>query len=258
MTFSAQLKIGYKSYPKALNFIFKNRLSAYFLIPIALNILLIVGGESIITSYTDDLKEIINQWLSIEDADFFLSEYLEGFLSVLVSIFVQFFFFLFLAFLGGHIIIIFLSPVFSILSEKTEYKLNGKEYHANFKQTILDIVRGIGISLRNMLIEIFLGIIAFFLGFIPVVGLFAAIALFLMASYFFGFSYIDLMHERRRFTIKQSIKRMRKLKGVAIANGSVFALALMIPFCGASIAVFVAIVSVVAATIAIHEIEQGL
>jgi CysZ protein len=64
---------------------------------------------------------------------------------------------------------------------------------------------------------------------------------------------MDYTNERRRLTVKQSVQFIRKNKGVAIANGAVFSFLLMVPYCGYSLAGFGAIISVVAATIAIHQ-----
>ena len=70
---------------------------------------------------------------------------------------------------------------------------------------------------------------------------------------FYGFSFIDYTNERRRLSVKQSVAFIRQNKGVAVTNGAVFSLLLMIPFCGYSLAGFGAIISVVAATLAIHQ-----
>ena len=49
---------------------------------------------------------------------------------------------------------------------------------------------------------------------------------------------------------------MRNNKGLTLANGSVFACVIMLPWIGGLLAGFVAINSVVAATIAVYEAED--
>jgi CysZ protein len=111
-------------------------------------------------------------------------------------------------------------------------------------------------AIRNMLIELFFLILAIIIGFIPVIGLFAAILLFFVSAYFYGFSFIDYYNERKRLSIKQSTEIVKKHKGLAISNGGVFALSLLVPFCGSYLVLFVSIISVVAATMAMVEIDK--
>jgi CysZ protein len=84
-------------------------------------------------------------------------------------------------------------------------------------------------------------------------GIIGTIILFFIASYFYGFAFIDYNSERRRLSVKQSVQFIRKNKGMAVANGMVFSFFMLIPFCGTTLAGFAAIVSVVAATIAVHD-----
>ena len=44
----------------------------------------------------------------------------------------------------------------------------------------------------------------------------------LVAFYYYGFGFIDFMNERRRLTIKQSVKFGKKHRGFAIALGLIF------------------------------------
>jgi len=186
----------------------------------------------------------------LRDAGYYIQKVLSGFLWLFFKIT---FFFVFATF-GGYVVIICLSPIFAILSEKTEEILLGKTYPFNPDQMMRDIVRGVLIALRNVFIETFYLILFFILGFIPLVGQFAALILFFISAYFYGFSFIDYALERQRFNIKKSVQFMRLNKGVAIANGSIFALVMFIPFCGVTLAGFVSIVSVVAATISAQKI----
>jgi len=118
---------------------------------------------------------------------------------------------------------------------------------------IKDMIRGIVIAVRNLMIEIIFVILAFFVGFIPIIGIIGAIVLFLISSYFYGFSFIDYMNERKKLTIRESVSVGRKYKWIAISNGAVFSISLLVPYCGAFVSLFVSIIAVVAATIAMHK-----
>jgi len=231
---------GLKAYGKAFNLIFSKGLGWFLLFPLVLNILLIILGFYGVGTLIDYSKEWMDEALKLEGADFWGVEYLKSisvFISGIAGVFIGIIFrvihFFVFALFGGYIIIILMSPVFAVLSEKTEEILTGNKYP---------------------FIETAYIILFFILGFIPIIGQFAALVLFFISSYFYGFSFIDYTNERRRLSIKQSIQFIRKYRGMAIANGLVFALAMMIPLCGTTIAGFVAIFSVVAATVAMHNV----
>jgi len=86
--------------------------------------------------------------------------------------------------LTRYVMLTALSPLLSIVSEKVEKILTGNTYKFNLKQLIKDVKRALLIATRN--------------------------------------SFLDYVMERRRLTIKESIKFVRKHKGVAIALGSLF------------------------------------
>lgn len=244
-----------------MQFIFANSLWWYFLFPILLNILFFIGGFYGIEVLTTTAKEWVSESLSpsneplfgiefLKDTSPYFQKFVGGFIWL---IFKLSFFFIFATF-GGYLVIICLSPVFAILSEKTEEILDGKKYPFNPDQLMRDIVRGILIALRNVSIETFYLLLFFILGFIPLVGQFAAVLLFFISAYFYGFSFIDYSLERQHFSVTQSVQFMRKNKVVAIVNGSVFALIMLIPIIGITLAGFVSIIAVVAATISAQKI----
>jgi CysZ protein len=245
---------GFSAYGKAFDIIFSNGLWWYFLFPVLLNILIFVGGIYGIGSLANFVEDWLVGLANLEEGAFWGAVYLKSIMSGFIWIFFKFVFFFVFATFGGYIIIILMSPVFAILSEKTEEILTGNKYPFNGDQLMRDIVRGVVIAFRNMFIELGYIIVFFIVGFIPVIGQFAAIILFVISAYFYGFAFIDYTNERRRLTINQSVRFIRQHKGMAIGNGFIFALAMFIPFCGTTIAGFVAIVSVVAATISTHKV----
>lgn len=254
---------GFSAYGKALNIIFTKGLWWYFIFPILLNVIFLIGGWLGIGSITDYIESWLTGLLSFDGDSFTgasmlepISGYLSGAAGVVVWAVLKIAFFWVFATVGGYIVIICLSPVFAFLSEKTEEVLTGNKYPFNGDQLMRDVVRGILIALRNMSIELVYMFGIFILGLIiPFIGgIIGTIILFFIASYFYGFAFIDYTNERRRLTIKQSVKFIRANKGMAIANGMVFSLFMFIPFCGTTLAGFAAIVSVVAATVATHKV----
>lgn len=252
---------GLVAYPKAIGLIFSNGLWWYFLFPILLNILFFVGGfygigvlsdtvQSWLTTALESDSETFLGIAFLKDIGLYVNKIASGFLWIFLK---MIFFFIFATF-GGYIVIICLSPIFAILSEKTEEILTQKKYPFNADQLMRDIVRGVLIAFRNLFIETLFIILFFILSFIPVIGQVAAVIMFFISAYFYGFSFIDYYLERQKYNLRQSVRFMRLNKGVAIANGSIFALVMFIPFCGITLAGFVAIVSVVAATISSHKV----
>ncbi|MBL4669324.1 MAG: EI24 domain-containing protein [Flavobacteriales bacterium] len=255
--------VGFSAYGKAMSMLFTKQLWWFLLFPVLLNIIFLIAGWLGIGSLTDYIENWLKGLMAFDGDSFIGASFLEpiaGYISGIAGFLVwgvlKFIFFFVFATIGGYIVIICLSPVFAILSEKTEEMLTGNKYPFNGDQIMRDVVRGILIAFRNMFIEFGYMILIFLLGiFIPIIGgVIGTILLFFIASYFYGFAFIDYTNERRRLTIKQSVKFIRANKGMAIANGMVFSFFMLIPFCGTTLAGFAAILSVVAATIATHKV----
>jgi len=254
---------GFSAYGKAIELLFTKGLIWYMIFPILLNVLFLVLGWLGIGSLTDYVENWLQGIMQIEDDSFSgaeylapVSSYISGIAGGIVWVLMKFIFFFVFAYFGGYIVIICLSPVFAMLSEKTEEILTGNKYKFNGDQMMRDVVRGILLAFRNLFIELFYMIAIFSLGlFIPFIGgIVGSILLFFISSYFYGFSFIDYNNERRRMTLKQSVQFIRANKGMAIGNGMIFSIFLLIPFCGTTLAGFIAIISVIAATIATHKV----
>lgn len=245
-----QFKIGAKSFFKAIPFIFKNQLGWFFIFPILFNIILFIIGLEAVSKATDFTTTYLKEQLTSPDVPEWIGTFLTGFVWILFKIL---FFFIF-AYLGGFITLILLSPVLAVLSEKVDQKLTGKSYPFNISQLIKDILRGITIAVRNMALELVALIALFVFSFIPIIGWSSPIIMFLVSSYFYGFAFIDYSSERQKLNISESVQFVRNNKGVAITNGTIYSFFLLIPFVGMMLSGFVAIISVVAATIAVHEI----
>lgn len=244
---------GIGAYSKAMGLIFNKGLAWFFIFPLILNIIFFWIGTELISDLNEYVKQAVDGYISGLDISFLNNGTFKGGLMIAIKILLRVAYFFAFAFFGGYIIVAAMSPIFSWLSEKTEKALTGENYPFSFRQLIKDVVRGLLIVIRNVSLELIIGLLLFILSFIPLVGLITPIIMFMVTSYFYGFSFLDYAIERKRMNVSDSVKYMRSNKGVVMGNGFLFALSLLVPFCGVLLSGFIAIVSVVAGTITVVE-----
>ena len=243
--------IAISAYGKAYHVIRKYRLWKLILIPGLLYMLLFVAGFYVF-SLTG--KQIVNERLLnilgikewLERMDSGLLSFVFSFTGLVVWLVGMLFYFS----LFKYFWLIVGSPVFAWLSEKTESLVSGKGFDFSWKQLLRDMLRGIGISARNMLWQTVYLIALFFISLIPVIGWAVPFFVLLIEAYYFGFSMLDYNFERRDESISNSIRYIGLHKGLAIGNGMVFYAMHAIPIVGWLLAPAFA---VVAATITMME-----
>lgn len=227
-----------------------NKLARYLLIPVLLNIIVVVVLVFSGVGIGDWINGIIER--SVENMNGWIHAAMIG-----IKIILPIIFFALFIFIGGTIVNILMSPIYTFLSEKTETILTGKEFPFDFKQTLKDVWRAIIIALRNTAKQLSLTVLCLLLNFIPVVGSVASIILiFIINAYYFGYGFMDYTYERWRLSPKDSRKETHKLKFIAFATGAVYSLPLYL-FCGAFIAAFIGGVSTVAATISQISLKEN-
>lgn len=255
MSLIKEFFIALASYSDALSLLFHRKIRIFLLIPILINILLIVGGYRLLGLWANDLSDYLSQFVDVASWDFLGSSYIDDIFRLGFHIIFRILWFFFIAFYGGFLVIILMSPFFSLLSERVENLKTGRKYPFSIYILFRDVLRGIGIALRNGVLQLLVMIIVFFVGMIPVVGFIAPILLFVSSAYFYGFSFMDFALERRFTTIKSSVAFIRKHRVAAFVNGAVFSLSLLLPLCNVFFASFIAILAVIAATITMIKIE---
>ena len=124
------------------------------------------------------------------------------------------------------------APFMSPVSEKIEAHLTGVEPH-NHRNTSFksQLWRGIRINISNLGKELLITLPILLLKFIPVVNIFSIALLFLVQAYYAGFGNMDYTLERH-FKYRESVQFVKKYRGIAIGNGTVFILFLLIPVIG--------------------------
>ncbi|ACX75786.1 cysZ family protein [Fibrobacter succinogenes subsp. succinogenes S85] len=249
VSIAKQFKTGFAAYIKAIRLIRANKLTRYLLIPAILNIIVVVAFIFSGVGISDWINGIIER--STENMNGWIHAGM-----VAIKIILPIVFFALFIFIGGTIVNILMSPIYTFLSEKTETILTGKEFPFDMKQTLKDILRAVVIAVRNTAKQLVLTALCLLLNFIPIAGSIASLILiFIINAYYFGFGFMDYTYERWRLSPKDSRKETHKLKFVAFATGAVYSLPLYL-ICGSFIAAFIGGVSTVAATLSQLELSE--
>ena len=182
-----EIIISIQSYFKAHNFIVKNRLWKWIVIPGTIYAILFVAG---IWFFWHSSAEVINYfssktglktWMQKEQDSWLRFLFIFGQLILqLILMLIYFSWFKYLFLIIG-------SPVFAYLSEKTASLIDGESYPFDFRTYIRDIIRGISIALRNTLWQTVYTISILILSFIPFVGWATPVLVLFIECYYFGF-----------------------------------------------------------------------
>ena len=210
---------GLKSYGDGFNIIVRYKLWGYFLAPALISILLGVAIFGAAWGIADD----IGGWL----LSYYPWEWGSGTLLKIANVFGGLFVGAFGLIIFKQLVIALSSPFMSLMSEQIEKKMVGAPPQSfKVSKMLRDLVRGIRIALRNISRELFFTLILFLLGLIPVFSPFTTVAIFMVQAYYAGFGSMDFTLERHT-NVRQSVRFVRRHKGLALGNGAVFLLILM-------------------------------
>jgi CysZ protein len=252
-----ELVLGIGNFLKAPRFLFKHKLGWALLVPIFLNILFMSLGWGATSELTDLVATPINEYveslLGSEANKGWILETIEWFFWILLKLA----FFLLYAYVGGFLVLILMSPLLAYLSERTEEIIDGTTYPFNFSQFVKDILRGVVVAIRSLVYELLLTIAILVLTFVPGVNLAVPVLLFTVTAYFYGYSFLDYNLERRRLNSKESTSYVLQHKGMAVGVGLPYAVLLIVPVIGPSLAGFSAIFGTIAATVTWKNTERA-
>ncbi|OEK06169.1 coproporphyrinogen III oxidase [Flavivirga aquatica] len=232
------ISLGIKAYFGAFSLISKLKLWRYFTIPMLISFVTALVIGLISYSLSDNIGNFISQvwpWEFGKKVFSYFSSILGGLIIIVIGII-----------LYKHIIMALSAPFMSPVSEKIEAYLTTNTTHKHRNTTFKEqLWRGIRINIRNLFMELLLTIPLLILKFIPIINILSTIMLFSLQSYYAGFGNMDYTLERH-FKYRESLQFVRKHRGLAIGNGIVFMLFLLIPIIGV---ILVLPLSVTAATI---------
>lgn len=240
----------------------------FYLYPLVLIVVLSASSFFGIRSLVDALSEWLNGLMGVEampsdsiwgKVKLFFSEIGRYIVQALVWVSLVFVFYK----LQKYIVLIVMSPVMALVSERTDELVTGNRYPFSIGQVVKDSFRGAAIAIRNGVLELAitalllglnLAITVFFSPLTVVTTPLVTVALFFIGAYFYGFSTMDYTSERYRLKMSESVQLVRRNNGLAVANGSIFLLWLIVPFFGTYIGTIVApITCTVGATLALLE-----
>ncbi len=239
------ISLGIKAYFGAFSLISKLKLWKYFAIPMLISFItaIIIFGSAY--GLSDNIGGFIAKiWIWDWGKETFttIGNILGGLIVLVIGLI-----------LFKHIIMALSAPFMSPVSEKIEAHLTGNPEHSHRDTSFMQqLWRGIRINGRNLLMELMLTIPILLLKFIPIVNIFSTILLFMVQAYYAGFGNMDYTLERH-YKYSKSIQFVRKHRGLAIGNGIVFILCLLIPIIGV---ILVLPLSVTAASIRTVEALQ--
>ncbi|MEZ4526310.1 MAG: EI24 domain-containing protein [Desulfobacterales bacterium] len=222
-----ELFAGLRAYAKARRVIIAHKLWPWMLIPGFMSFAYIVLLIWIGTIAVPDMTSHVTQnWIP---------DFMKGDLTVSAANIVLWILFLLTGYVTLQpVILILFSPVLSYVSEITECRIYGlPQLPLNLKHIAEDIVRSIAINVRNLVRMIIFVLMAWLLMIIPLVGSLASFVLiFLIQSFYNGFSMSDYTLERKRCPVRKRIIYSKENRARIIGVGMGFTAILMIPVLG--------------------------
>ncbi len=241
---------GIKVYSQALELISKLKLWKYFAIPIIISLITFTGIFIAAYGLSDNLGAWIAQiwpWGWGKGMFTKFSETLSYALIIAIGLISY-----------KHIIMAISAPFMSPVSEKIEVHLIGDNAIQQHRKTSFQeqLIRGLKINIRNLFRELFISIVIIIAGFIvPIIGnVISAGLLFMVQAYYAGFGNMDYTLERH-FKYKESVKFVQRNRGIAIGNGIVFMLFLLIPVIGVIIVLPLSVTAAAIKTVELLEID---
>ena len=251
MNFFSGFFKGFGNCFKAFNVIFNKGLWPFLIYPLLIWLITWILTLFGITLLADHLTGLIKGFFNIEDST--------GVLAVVIGLLIKISLFLISGTFSRYILLIILSPLIALLSEKTEEAITGKQFSFSFKQLCKDILRGILITLRNFSIEMGIIILCMLLSvFLTPLTIITIPFLLFVSWYFTGFTMLDYNAERYKLKVGESTDLVRRNQGYACGIGCVYWLFTMLPFfVGDLIGImFGPAIAVVGATISFLELRK--
>ena len=233
----------------AIDFVKRHGLWRLFLCPLALSAVLFVcihfAAASVGTAVADAISGRIRSADEMPVWGSVLSWV--GYLMARIVMFVA------MVYVGGYLVLLLMSPMLSYVASLAVFRHTGRREPWAMASFVHDVLRGIAISMRNMLMQALLLLVVFVAGFIPVVPPLTPVLYWLVSAFYYGFSMADYVFEARRMSISASVAFARRNRAYMLGLGTLFALLVGIPFVGIYLAAFISPLVVIGTEFTIDE-----
>ncbi len=261
---------GIRTSFKALPFMFKHKMLIWFLPAFFLTLALSYGAFALIDMAVDFVDRLYTNAFGAHSLDVFgegvivmdcIEEVCIALGSYMLGIVVWVGLFWLKIKLLKYVVLAFLGPVMSVISDVTEEKLTGVKHPFSLKKFIRDVFRGIRTALLYLFIELFLAllllVVALVAGWVfPVLLPFLAplevIVAFIIGAFFYGAVALDYVWEREDVGALGSLGLAYKSRRLAVGIGVPFAIWMAIPIVNFTLApIFAPALATVAAVLAL-------
>jgi len=232
------LKLGFSTLVQSFYFVVKHKLWIYLLPSAILTVItyyMVMGSESTLDSWSEWAGGV---WLIGGGLKWIIDKSQAATIFLLIEI-------------NKFIVLTLLSPLIAVLSEKTEKIITGNDYPMNIPQLIKDIIRGVLLSVRMIVLELSLILLWYIIAAIFGLKVLTPFVVIAISSYYYGFSFLDYVNERRRLSVKKSSRFSKEHFWLSMSVGAVFSLLFITPFIGMA---FAAPICVIMSTLAVHEL----
>jgi CysZ protein len=245
-----EIVIAFQSWAEAHQFIQKNKLLKWIIVPGIIYSILFFLGMFFFWKSADGVWSWVSSQLHIESwLQKARNEWL-SFLFVMAGVMLRLVSVLFYFSVFKYLILIIGSPVFAYLSEKTEAIIEGKEHFFNWPELKKDCIRCSQLALRNCGWQSVYLVALILLSLIPVIGWITPVIALLMECYYFGCSMLDFSFARSNFNPAKSMAFTGRHKGLAIGNGFLFY--------GMHVLIVLApAYAIIAATLTVHKVKNN-
>ncbi len=227
---------GFTNCFRAFSLLFEKGLWPYIFYPLLIWMAIWVATLYGFIALADYFTNLIKPYLNLENVGnniewlAFIKPKLSGAFGFIILWILKLVFWFIGSVFSKYLLLIFLSPLFSLLSERTEEKLADTKFPFHFIQFIKNIFRGIFMSIRNFFMELIIGFGLWMISiFIPPLFFITFPLGIIIGWYFTGFSIMDYNCERHQFNIKNSIQFVKKNRGYAIGIGCVYCVFMTLP-----------------------------
>lgn len=245
-----EIVITVQSWGEAHRFIIQHKLWKWVLVPGLVYAILFLTGMYFFVQSATGVLEYITHILGLSDRIQQLQNSFLGFLFTLSGLMFWLTLLLFYFSFFKYICLIIGSPLFAMLSRKTESIIEGHENETpTWKQAHTEARRGIFMALRNCGWQSVYLVALLFLSLLPVVGWIVPLIVILVECYYYGFSMLDYGFARNNYSRPDAISFIGRHKGLAIGNGILFYLIHLVVFVAPAYAI-------IAGTLTVHKIKK--